>query len=127
MIKVKKISLSLEGEWFEFPVENITISLKIRPLFYDIGKYIETRNKRITFHKFREKEKIDWEGFARDQLDYLLEDFKGVGYDYDMPIHATIQTKRKLVEQIKGCLDFILKKSEELRNERILGAIEKED
>lgn len=118
-VKVNKNFLNISGQWFEFPIEdNIALLVKIRPLFYDIGKQIENWN--------RKENQVDWAGLANDQLDFYLEDFRGVAYNHnpDTTIEVTFQAKRDLVDQVKGLLDFILLKAGELRKERLEKVIE---
>jgi hypothetical protein len=120
---VIKNFVSIEGSWFEFKTrEGVIIQLKIRPLFLDIASIIEARHK--TSHlkkraaKLSKKTKIDFQTLTSELIDYLLEDFNGIGSSFDTPLEPTAESKMQVLF-IKGVTDFIMGKATELAEERI--------
>jgi hypothetical protein len=105
MMLVIKNSIDLSGAWFDYPVGDVNIRLKIRPLLLDVAKIIENRCKEIN-------------SLSKDLIDFCLEDFKGVGFTAAKPLEVTLENKLKILS-IKGLVDFVLKKASELAEKRI--------
>jgi hypothetical protein len=123
MILIIKNSIDLSGGWFDFSVGDVSIKLKIRPLIADLGKVIESRHKKISSlkmhgHKIIKKMETNYQTFSPDLIDYVLEDFSGIGSAPERHFEITLENKLKILS-IKNVTSFIFRKSFELAEERI--------
>lgn len=123
MIKIKENSLDLSGHWFTFCVKpGVDIKLKIRPYLAEIGVCIKKKTN-ISKKRFDKR-------YFEFTLDYLLEDFRGVGIDENIPLEPTFEGKKKVIGSIGlKIAEFIFDTAVELGKERINQIIEvtKED
>jgi hypothetical protein len=123
MIWVTKNFLDISGKWFDFKTrEGVIIQLKIRPLFLDLCPIIESRHKKISSfkkHKSKiiKKTKINFETLSDDVVDYILEDFCGIGSAPDTPLQPTAENKMKVIIHIDAG-DFIMERASALAKER---------
>jgi len=118
MINVKSNSLDLSGQWSTFFVKkDIDIKLKIRPYLSEFGGCI-SKQANIPKKGFNKK-------FGELVMNYILEDFRGVGVDENTPLEPTREGKKNLVGAFfPSIFDFIMAKSIELGKERINQIIE---
>ncbi len=132
---IVKMMNSNESKWFEFYIDgsDVSIGLKIRPL---CSKVLFDLILKHSIKKKRKEYKIKGVNFLNasyELLDYLLEDFAGVGDENNKPLQVTPENKKKLLnlplEYKKQNIGvFIIQKSAELygmfnvpiSNERIL-------
>lgn len=118
MIKIKENFLDLSGHWFTFFIKPETdIKLKIRPYWAEIGICIK-KKANIPKKRFDKK-------YFEFTLDYLLEDFRGIGIDENTPLEPTCEGRKKIIASIGlSVAEFIFDTAVELGRERINQIIE---
>lgn len=95
MLLVKRYQDELpEGKWYDFELWGATIGIKIRPRTNEIVKQIR--------NKYRRKKGRDWEydeeAINDAVMDYIIEDFRGVGEEETgEPWEVSLDTKKRLM------------------------------
>lgn len=97
-----KLRRDTEGIWVRHKVRGTEIELKIRPFTNEDGERIRKKHKRPEYvrdNQTRQMVKIeivaDDEVFE-EMLDYIIEDFKGIGYSETEPLPVNKENKKKL-------------------------------
>lgn len=92
-----------EGIWVKHIYRGAEIELKIRPANPDVFEKIRTRHRKSSYAKdpdtrqMVQVKEIDRDNVAEDTIDYLIEDFKGIGYSPSEPLAVTKENKILLV------------------------------
>lgn len=104
MLILKQATMETEGQWFDFIVRGETISIKIRPLTSEIVNTISKKHTK-TINKFNQstgtnekKNIVDADNIGRDIIDYVVEDFSGVGTGPNEPLEINKENKLTLLE-----------------------------
>ena len=104
MLILRKVTKDEEGQWFDFDIRKETIRLKIRPLSSDILEGIRNKNKKVgreldpATRAMVKVDKYDEDKINKEIVDFILDDFEGVGSDLDTPLENTPENKEMVME-----------------------------
>ena len=104
MIVLMDVGEEAEGQWHDFEIMGDTIQLKIKPLTSDIINSIRNKHskktKKYSAVKGGQVDKVtyDEKTIQKEMIDYVLEDFKGVGSDLSTPLEPTYENKVRVME-----------------------------
>ncbi|TAN40796.1 MAG: hypothetical protein EPN22_17005 [Nitrospirae bacterium] len=87
------IDENTEGTWREYTLLGQKIRLKIRPDSDAVDKKIRERHKKIKKVSGMPFTEYADEKITEDRIDYLLEDFEGVGDENGKPLEPTLKNK----------------------------------
>lgn len=115
---------STAGIWISHKVRGVEIELKLRPFTAEIGDSIRKKHRRVEYvrdpqsRQMVKNEVIDDEAVFEDMLDFMIEDFKGIGYSESEPLAVTKENKKKIAllpasQGEQPLSDFIIEKAKE--------------
>jgi hypothetical protein len=88
-----------EGQWEKHTYRGKDIDLKIRPFTAEIGDSITKNNTRTEWVRDPVEKKMvkvqveDKEATFKETVDYVLEDFKGIGFSEEKPLEVNVKNK----------------------------------
>ncbi len=103
-----------EGVWKEY---EDGVKIKIRP--WTPAKYNELRKKHTKYQRImgQRVEEVDEEALNNDMIDYIIEDWEGIGLANGEPAPCTREMKLKLVNNFVDIGVFIVRTAGELGEE----------
>jgi hypothetical protein len=116
-----------EGVWIKHTYRGAEIELKIRPADPEVADKLHKKYSIVEFIKDPDNQQrmvkvktLNNESYIRDMADFIIEDFRGIGYSATEPLPVNKETKMTLVmlAPLKGeqaLWDFIIEKANELR------------
>ncbi|KWT81142.1 hypothetical protein [Candidatus Magnetominusculus xianensis] len=125
MLRIAKATKDTVGVWFDFQIRGETISLKIRPLSAEVIAEIRKRHRSHEMVKdpqsrqLQKTEVFDEDKITADLIDYLLEDFGGIGDETGTALSPTKENKKSVmnIPSLVGevsITDFVFEKAKEL-------------
>lgn len=115
MLKIK-LAENSEGRWFEF-MEGV--SIKVRPLSGSVLKELRKSSSTVKMElngRTRRREPVeilDEERLEENLIDYLIEDFKGIGDQAGNPLEVTESSKRLIANNLT-LRDFVWSSAQSL-------------
>jgi hypothetical protein len=102
MLVVKKATNDTQGTWMKRIIWGAEVEMQIRPLTKDVSKTIRSRH--VTGFEYvpdangrrLRQEVVDAEKIVEDTLDYMLQDFRGIGDAPDQPWPVDLDHKKDL-------------------------------
>lgn len=118
------LNSSTAGIWIKHKVRGQEIELKLRPFTAEIGDSIRKKHRRSEYvrdpqsRQMVKNEVFDDEEIFEDMLDFIIEDFKGIGYSENEPLAVTKENKKKIAllpasQGEQPLSDFIIEKAKE--------------
>lgn len=114
-----------DGVWTRHKYRGAAIELKIRACGAEKLEQIRKRHKKIEYAKDPQSrqtvklESYNEDAIFSDMIDYMLEDFSGIGTAPDKPLDCTPENKKRvlLIPPASGeqpLFDFVLERAREL-------------
>lgn len=116
---------SEEGVWIKHIYRGAEIELKIRPADPEVADKLNKKYSKVEFvndpnsRQMVKVKTLDNEPYVKDMADFIIEDFRGIGYSATELLPVTKENKMLIVmlAPLKGeqsLWDFVIEKANEL-------------